>query len=160
MEQAVAYYLENSKMKSKDLREVPKAVFAKALKEHHGITEDEIKKVQSAIDFETTAAAHVATADVEKMIDDATEEELKDEAFRKKMQSTVRLPTHGGSTEVTLHAERWNNIPFRGEDDEGPKRKVTYGHVSTTINAKGRILPDFHTEANNRMRAKLGVPTE
>ena len=156
MNAAVDHYLQESKVKSNGVREIPKAAFVTAM-EKHGVTEADYKRMQSAIDFETTAAARVALADTEVKINSADKKDLENEEFRCGLSSTVRLPTFGGATEVSCQAEKWSNIPFRGEGDDAPSRKVTHGRFSTKINTKGRIYKDLHDEAANRIRAALGV---
>lgn len=158
MTAAVDFYMENSKMKSNGVREVPKAAFVKRLTDVHGIEETDYKKLQHAVDFETTAAARVALADVETKIGEASKDDLANDDFRKGLSSTVRLPTFSGATEVECRAEKWSNVPFRGDGDaEAPAHKVTHGSFRTTINTKGRIDKNLHTEATDRIRAKLGV---
>ena len=155
MADAVAHYLENSKLKGNGVREVPKAAFVEAM-EKHGVTEADLKKVQAAVDFETTAAARVALADVEQKIQDSSKDDLKNDDYRKGLSATVRLPTFGGATEVECQAEKVSNIPFRG-DDEGPSTKTSYARFRTTINTKARIHKDLHDEAADRIRKHLGV---
>ena len=156
MQESVSHFLESSDIKSNGVRNVPKAAYVKAL-EKHGVTEADIKRVNTAIDFENTAAARVAVQDLESKISEASKEDLEKEEFRKGLSATVRLPTFGGSTDVTVNAEVFNNIPFRGDGDGEPQRKASYGRLRTTINTKGRIHPDFHAEADSRMRKALGI---
>lgn len=154
MKDAVDYYLEHSKVKNNGVREVSKSAFVAAI-EKHGVSEEEFKKVQSAIDFETTAAAGVALIDVETKIAAASKEDLGNEEFRTNLKGVVRLPTPGGSTEVSVQAEYSSPIPFRGEGE--PQVKTTFGRTRTTINTKGRIFKSFHEDASTRIRAALGV---
>lgn len=155
MEQTISHFIENSTVKSNGIREVRKAAYLEEL-ERHGVSEDDLKRVQHAVDHTTTAAAHVALKDLEEKISNSSAEDLKKDDYRRDLDATVRLPTAGGSTEVTVNAENVNRIPFKGEGDE-PSYKTTYGRVSTTINTKGRIHKDFHDEAGKRLRAALGI---
>lgn len=158
MNTAVDFYLEHSKVKPNGLREVPLAPFVERM-ETHGVTKAEYKKLQDAIDFETTAIARVALADVERKISEASEEDLKNEEFRTGLSAAVRIPTFGGATEVECYVEKHSNIPFRGDNDGNgePAKKITYGRFRTQIHAKGRIYKSLHDEAADRVRSALGV---
>ena len=161
-EDAVAFYREHSTVKSNGIREVPRADFVSRLEEVHGVTKDTITKVQDAINFETTAAAHLALADLEEKISAAPADQLKDDAFRRDLSSVVRLPTFGGNTEVTVYAEKTDNIPGRigATDADGnplPTTTTTYGRTRTSINTKARIDKAFHDTATARIKAALGV---
>lgn len=156
VEKGVEFYMEHSKLKTNGVREVPKAAFNQRLKEEHGIDEAEYKRLQTALDFETTVAAHVALNTIESDLRKASAEDLASDDFRKGLSAIVRLPTPGGNTEVEVKAERHDNIPFR-EGSDGPSHKITYGRLSTKINTKSRIDKDFHETAASRIRAILGV---
>lgn len=156
--EAVSHYLENSKVKVNGVRDVPKAVFVEALETRHGVTKEMIDQVQKAVDFETTVAAHVALHDVEQKIGELPEEGLKDDDKRRGISATVRLPTFGGATDVTVSAESYSPIPFRGDGEQ--QFKTTYGRVQTKIATKGRIDRNFHEVAADRIRAALGVKTD
>lgn len=153
MNAGVDYYLEHSKVKSNGVREVPVAAFVSRM-ETHGVTKEDAKRVQDAINFETTVAARLALALAEKKLQEATAEELKDDDFRKTLRTVVRIPTFGGNTEVECQAERWDNIPFQGDGEKS--HKVTHGRFRTTINAKSRIDPVLHDEARDRIRKIIG----
>lgn len=157
MSVATDWYLKNSKVKANGVREVPKAAFIEAL-ETHGVTKEMINQVQNAVDFETTAAAHAALHDVEQKIGELPKEGLKDDDARRGISATVRLPTFGGATDVTVSAESYSPIPFRGDGEQ--QYKTTYGRVQTKITTKGRIDRNFHDEAANRIRSALGVKTD
>ena len=158
MKNAVNFYLENSTIKSNGIREVRKADFVEAMKKH-GVTADDYKKVQDALDYEVTAAAGAALVDTENKIKEASADDLKNEEYRKSLSSVVRLPTFGGSTEVECRAEKHSNIPFRGDADGNgePAVKIDYGRFRTTINTKGRIHKDLHAEAVSRIKSALKV---
>lgn len=158
MTEAVSHYLENSKVKSNGVRDVPKAVFVEALETRHGVTKEMLDQVQSAVDFETTAAANVALHDVEQKIGEMSKTDLKDDDARRAISATVRLPTFGGATDVTVSAESYSPIPFRGDGEQ--QFKTTYGRTQTRIATKGRIDRNFHEEASNRIRKALGVKTD
>jgi hypothetical protein len=155
---AVDFFRQEAKTKSNGILEVPKGAFVKAM-EKQGVTEEEMKKVQGAVDFVTTAAAGLATSSLEEKIEQASKEELADEAFRLNLKSTVRIPTFGGSTEVTTYAETHNPIPTRGDADGNGERqiKITHGRVKTTVNAKGRIIGNYAEDIRNSIRTKLGA---
>lgn len=159
MEAAADYYFENSKVKSNGVREVAKPAFLTRMEEQHGITEKEIKRVQTALSHETTVAAHLAMRDIEAKIKESSADDLANADFVSDIASTIRLPTFGGSTEVTMKAQKVSPIPFRGdgEGDSQPQFKTTFGTVRTTIQAKGRIERDFHTYAADRVRSALGI---
>ena len=154
MTETVSYFKEHAKTRSNGIIEVPKPAFMEQIK-RHGVTQGDFERVQTAVDFVTTAAGHVALEHLEEKVGAAGDDDLKDETFRKSLSSTVRLPTHGGATEVTVKAETKNPIPFRGEEGGEPQFKTSYGVTRTTINSKGRMFRDFHEEANNRMRKAL-----
>lgn len=157
MDTAVDYYLEHSTVKNNGVREVRKADFVKGLEARHGVTEEDYKKVQDALKFETTAAARVATADLEKKASEASKDDLKSDEFRKGLSAAVRLPTFGGSTEVEVFGEKWDNLPRReGMPEDAPTHKVTHGRVRVSINTKRFIDGDFVTEAQDRIRTALG----
>ena len=156
MDETVSFFMENSKLRSNGIREVSKPAFMEQVKKH-GINQSDFERVQTAVDFVTTAAGHVALRDLEERVGAASPEELKEESFRKGLSSTVRLPTHGGATEVTVKAETKNPIPFRGEEGAEPQFKTTYGQTRTTINTKGRMFRDFNAEADSRLRKALGM---
>lgn len=158
MRESIDYFLENSKVKSNGVREVPKSAYNSAL-ERHGVTHEEIKRVNEAVDFENTAAAHVALIDLEAKIAEASPEQMTDADYRKNLTSTVRLPTFGGNTEVELRAEKFTTNPFRGEG-EAPEPKASYGVLRTSINTKSRVHKDFHTEAQSRIRKSLGIASD
>ncbi len=156
MNAAVDHYLEHSRIKSNGVREIGKAAFVTAMKKH-GVTEEEMKRVQTAVEYETTAAARVALADTEKKLPEMSDEDRANDELRKAVTSTVRLPTFGGYTEVECRGEKHSNIPFRTEGADGPATKIDYGRFRTTINARTRIHPDLHDEACNRIKAALGI---
>jgi hypothetical protein len=155
MSSAIEDYLTSSKVKSNGVREVPTKAFYEGLETRHGIDKDAALAYQKAIDFETTAAAHVALQDLEGKIADMSKEDLANDATRRGLASTVRLPTYSGSTEVTVRAERSDVIPARGDQPVGSK--ISHGKVSTSINTKMRVHRDFHTESQTRIRAALGI---
>jgi hypothetical protein len=160
MTASVSHFMENSTVRTNGTREVPKAAFREALAKH-GVDDEMVKKVHDAVAFESTAAGRVALADLEKKIEGATDEDLADENFRRNLSAMVRLPTYGGSTEITAYAETHNPIPSRGTDADGNPNergtKVTYGRIKTSINTKARIHADLHEESNERMRRSLKV---
>lgn len=156
MEQTISHFIENSTVKSNGIREVKSDAYYEELEQRHGVTKEDLKRVQHAVDHTTTAAAHVALKDLEEKISNSSADDLKKDEFRRDLDAVVRLPTAGGSTEVTVNAEDINRIPFKGDGDE-PSYKTTYGRVSTKINTKGRIHKDFHEEATKRIRSALGV---
>lgn len=154
MDAAVDHYLSNTEINNSGVRVVPKKVFDERL-EVHGVSPADLKKVQDAINYETTAAARVALADTENKIQGASKADRESEEWRKACSSMVRLPTPGGATEVEVYAEKHSNVPARG--DVPASVKVTHGRVRTTINTKSRIDKIFHEEANARIRAELGM---
>lgn len=149
------YFMENSKTGSNGIVEISKNAY-KTVLEEQGVTQEDVKRVHDAQDFANTAAAEVALRTVEGKIGAATPEQLQDKDFRKNLSATVRVPTFGGTTEITHTAEKITPIPFRGEGEE-PAYKTSYGTTSTKINAKGRIHKEFHAEADHRMRVALGL---
>lgn len=157
LQATVSHFLEHSKIKSNGIREVPKDAFVEELA-RHGVTREEITRVQDVVDLVTTAAAHVAVHDVEQKIGEASKTDLADDTFRRNISATVRIPTFGGATDVTVKAEDRNPIPFRGGEEGGePQFKTTYGRLRTSITTKARIHRDFHEEASSRIRKALGV---
>ena len=158
LSEAVNFYREESKVKSNGVREVPKAAFIKAIAKH-GVTEDDLKKVNDAVNFETTVAAALAVSDVEEKISQASKDQLKDEEFRKGLEGVVRIPTLGGATTVTAFAETHNPIPTRGDADGNGERqiKITHGRIKTQISTKGRIIGNYAETARDSIRAKLGI---
>lgn len=151
---AADHYKSNSEINNSGVRVVSKGVFMDALKKHD-VTEADYKKLQKAIDYETTAAAHVAMLDTEEKIAAASKEDLASEDYRKALTSTVRLPTLGGSTEVEFFTERHSRVPARGDQPESIK--ISHGRVRTTTNIKSRIEKSFHDEADLRIRKAIGL---
>jgi hypothetical protein len=156
LEETVSFFLENSKIKSNGIIDIPKPIFMDQVKKH-GVTQADFERVQQVTDFMTTAALGVAAKSLETKVSEASEEDLKDDTFRRGLSSTVRIPTHGGGTDVTFKAETRNPIPFRGEEGGEPQFKTSHGVTRTTINAKNRIFPDYQKQAEDRMRKALGV---
>lgn len=157
MNAAVDYYLEHSVLKGNNgIREVNKKAFYERMENAHGVTRDDAKRFQDAIDYETTVAARVALADTEKKLSEMSADDLANDEMRRAVRSTVRIPTFGGNTEVECQAERSTPNPFRGEGD-GPTHTVSHGRFRTTINAKARIDKGMHDEAMTRIRAALKI---
>jgi hypothetical protein len=155
---AVEFYRSEAKTKSSGILEVPKAAFVKAIAKH-GVTEADLKRVNDAVNFETTAAAALAVSVVEEKISQATKDQLKDEDFRIALDGVVRIPTFGGATTVTAFAETHNPIPQRGNADGNGEReiKVTYGRIKTQVATKSRIIGNYGETARDAIRAKLDI---
>jgi hypothetical protein len=155
---AVDFYMENSRIHpTSGLREINRDAFLKRMEEEHGITKKEAQRFQDAVNFETTVAAGVALSDLEKKIAEASDDDLKNDEYRRNMSSTVRVPTFGGNTEVTLFAERAAPIPGPAGEDGERRMSISHGRVKTTINLKSRIAKDFHDDAKSRIRAALNI---
>lgn len=160
MEKAVDFYRGQSEVGNTGVRRIPKAAYMERLDTEHGVDEATLKKVQNAVDHETTVAAHVSLADVEDSIKAASKDQLADEEFRRNLSATTRLPTLGGSTEVTVNAEKLIPIPGRPDADGNVgerSTKLLFGQTRTTIQAKYRIEKTFHEEAASRLRSSLGI---
>lgn len=158
MAEAVAYYEEHSRIHPMQrLREINRDAYLTRMKEAHGISKEEAKRFQDAINFETEVAAGVALNDLEKKIAEASEEDLKNDEFRRNMLATVRIPTFGGNTETTMYAEKASPIPGPAGEDGERRMSVTHGRLKTTINLKSRVSKGFHSEAKDRIRAALGI---
>jgi hypothetical protein len=160
MDKTVSHFLANSTVKNNGIREVSKSALRETLDEH-GVTDDMVKKVQRAIDFTSTAAGRVALHDLEEKVTSSSADDLANADYRKDLRSTVRLPTHGGSTEITAYAETTNPIPSRGVDGDGNPNergsKTTYGRLRTSVNLTKRIHVDLHAESSERMRKALNI---
>lgn len=154
MDAAVDHYLSNTEINQSGVRVVPKKVFIDAIAKH-GVDEAAYKKVQDAVNFETTAAGRVAMADTENKIAAASKEDLENEEYRRSISSTVRLPTFGGNTEVEFITEKSSPIPARG--DNPASVKISHGRIRTTVNLKSRIDKELIEEAPLRIRAALGL---
>lgn len=155
----VEFYRENSEINSGGMRVIPKGPFIERLKVVHDVTDDDVKKVQNAINFETNVAAHVTLEDLVDKIE-ATPVEDRDEEFRINVKAATRLPTHGGSTEITVNGEGTVNVPGRPDADgnnPGPTSRQDWGRTRTTIKAKGRIDKNFPDMARDRLRDMLKV---
>lgn len=157
--EAAGFYREAAPISNGDIRKIPRAKFLERMATH-GVDEDMAKKVQAATDFELTAAATAAMLDLEERIQAADPEDLKNDDYRRHLSNSVRLPTFGGSTTATVHAEKISNVPGRPDADgnmSAATTKTTYGATTTKINAKGRIFTGFHNESRDRIRAALGI---
>lgn len=154
MDAAVDRILSNTEVNASGVRVVPKKLFVEAMKSHD-VDETTYKKVQDAINFETSAAARVAMADTENKVAAASKEDLANDDYRRGISSTVRIPTLGGNTEIEFFAETFKAVPARG--DTPASNKITHGRIKTKINLKSRIDKDLVDEASVRMRASLGI---
>ncbi len=159
VEDGVKFYRENSEIGQSGVRAIRKGPFVQRLEEVHGVKEEDLKRVQGAIDFETNVAAHVSLEDLIEKIE-ATPKAERTEEFALNVSATTRLPTPGGSTEVTVNGQGTVNIPGR-RDADGNMTEATsrtdWGRTRTTINAKGRVDKSFPDEARDRIRKSLGA---
>lgn len=151
---SVKVYLEEGKLKPNGTRDIPTAAFMGQM-EKHGVTKDSIKLYHDALAQETTAASEVASLDLIDTIGNASKEDLKNEEFRKNLSASVRLPTYGGSTEIEHTAERFNNVPARG--DQPASRQASYGAFRVKVNTKGRVHKEVLESAQSRVREALGI---
>jgi hypothetical protein len=151
-------FLEHSQVKPNGVREVNKAGFSAAMLSV-GVSGEDFKRVTNAIDNATTAAALIAEEDLHDKIGGLSKDELSNDETRRGLSTTVRLPTPGGKTEVTVSAETVNNIPFRGDADGNGERqtKTTHGRIRVSVNATGRIQKDLPGAMGDRIKSKLGL---
>lgn len=156
LDDAVAFILENSTVKTSGVREVPKAAYEKAM-EKHGVTKDVLEKVQKAINHENSAAYLVAVADLEEKIASASEEDLANPTFRQDLSATVSLPTYGGKTKIEVTAEKQNRNPFWKEGDEKPQITFAHGVGRSSIDMKQRISKAAAEAGRQRIRTAMGV---
>jgi hypothetical protein len=158
MSSAVTRYMQNSKVNAKGEREIPRDVYAEGL-ETHGVTIEEIKRVNAAVAFENTAAAGTLTQDILNQISEASPEDLKSEDFRRGMTATVKIPTVGGRTVLTMNGEAQIRIPGKPDVDGNnePKFKTAHGRLGMKVDTKGHIDKSFHEEAEAQIRKALGL---
>ncbi len=154
VEKMKEHFVENSQIKPNGVREVNRAGFDAAMLSV-GVSPKDAKRVQEAVDHATTAAAEIAADDLEGHIGKSSKAELKDEEHRRSLSSTVRLPTYGGSTHVTVQAEKTHIIPGRGDTETSTG--VKHGVIGVKINTKGRIDKQLPGSISDRMRKAMNL---
>ena len=152
---AVDHYLAASELAPSGIRSIPKAAFVERLKDIHDLDDAVVKRVQTALNHETTVAHAVATHDLIEKIKATSKEDLKDDDTRRALTSTVRLPTHGGNTNVIVRAEDVKRLPSKGDGEQ--EYKTSYGRVGVKITTKSRIPKEFLEQGSAQIRKALGV---
>lgn len=155
---AVEFYREHSRIHpTSGMREINRDAYLKRMNEEHGISKDQAKKFQEAVNFENEVVAHVLLEDLEQKIGESSEKDLKSDEFRRNLSVSARIPTFGGNTELELKAERAAPIPGAAGEDGERKMSIGHGRLRMTINTKSRISKEFHETAKDRVRAALGI---
>lgn len=147
-------FVANSTVKSNGIREVNRAGFDAAMLSV-GVSAKDAKRVQDAVSHATTAAAELAADDLEARIKQSSKTELKDDNHRRSLTSTVRIPTYGGNTEVSVSAEKTHTIP--GRNGAETSTGVKHGVIGVKVRTKGRIDKALPGPMSDRMKKALGL---
>jgi len=153
-----SFFLDNSQIKPNGIREVNKAGFSQALLSQ-GVSDKDVKRVQTVLDHAKSAATELAADDLIGKIESTGKDDLANDEYRRGLSSTVRIPTPGGKSEITVSTESVNNIPFRGDADGNsePQKKTTYGRIRVSQNATSGIQKDLPGSVSDRIKASLGI---
>jgi hypothetical protein len=150
------HFLANSTLKGKDeVRDVSKAGFSLAMASA-GVSDADVKRVQNAVNMATEAAADIAADDLVAKLDKMSKDDLANDETRRGVSASVRLPTHGGRTDVTVLAERSSPTPFRGEGGER-QTVVKHGVIRVAVNGTARLNKDLPGNITSRIKDKLGM---
>lgn len=153
---ASEWYRQNSEVQKNGVRVVRKDAFVEGIELRHGVTKAELERVHNAIIDERSAATVVAVDDLDEALEKA-KKDGKSLDDLKQMSATIRLPTYGGETDLTVLASDTTKVASKGNAKEN---ETDYGVISTVVHATQGIHRSVAESARLRIAKRLGVSVD